>query len=175
MHTANEHPLCPGEWYFSKITSELSYWPLPGEDDPNQLDIVVPQLDEVLQINGAQHITYRSIAFQFSRFRCNNTQASSLLQFGLLCISLWPTADRFGKMSVPGGQISGSYPDHNYCIFKKFETASYCSRNEMWVTLQLKGSLNAQDQLLTNDQSALKKRFLFFPSAWSHWQLAARA
>ena len=35
---------CTGEWYYDREKSQVSYWPMAGEDDPNSLEIIAPQV-----------------------------------------------------------------------------------------------------------------------------------
>jgi len=59
----------PGEWYLSRDTGVLSYWPLPGEQLADAR-VVAPRLTELMRLDGdpdqgqfVDHVTLRGLTF----------------------------------------------------------------------------------------------------------------
>jgi parallel beta-helix repeat protein len=62
----------PGEWYLSRKTGILTYWPMPGED-LTKAQVIAPRLQHLLEIAGdaqlglpVAHITFRGLSFQYA-------------------------------------------------------------------------------------------------------------
>jgi regulation of enolase protein 1 (concanavalin A-like superfamily) len=53
----------PGEWFFDKTKQEISYIPADGISDPNEIDISVPQITQLLQIKGDEKKPVRNLRF----------------------------------------------------------------------------------------------------------------
>jgi regulation of enolase protein 1 (concanavalin A-like superfamily) len=53
----------PGEWFFDKNKQEICYLPAPGITDPNQANLSVPQLNQLVQIRGAENKPVRNLRF----------------------------------------------------------------------------------------------------------------
>ena len=53
----------PGEYYFDKKRQEISYIPSDGISDPNEINISVPQLTQLLQIKGDENKPVRNLRF----------------------------------------------------------------------------------------------------------------
>lgn len=61
----------PGEWYYDAATKQLYYYPENGEN-PNELDIVIPCLDKLIDMTGTQETPVKNISFLGLRF-CHTT------------------------------------------------------------------------------------------------------
>lgn len=53
----------PGEWFFDKGTGILNYIPEKGIDDPNEAFIIVPLLNQLLEIRGKPNNPVRNLRF----------------------------------------------------------------------------------------------------------------
>ena len=53
----------PGEWSLDKKAATVSYWPLSGEDLTHD-EVVVPAIDHLVLIDGANNITFRGLDFR---------------------------------------------------------------------------------------------------------------
>lgn len=53
----------PGEWYYDKKSGALSLMPPTGVNDPNELTISAPQLQELLVVKGEQGKPVRNLRF----------------------------------------------------------------------------------------------------------------
>ena len=51
----------PGEWFFDAVTGKLSYIPDEGIDDPNEANIVVPVLSQLMIIKGEPERPIRNL------------------------------------------------------------------------------------------------------------------
>ncbi len=52
-----------GEWYLDKKSGTVSYWPVAGEDLAHD-EVVAPALQRLVQIDGANNITFRGLDFR---------------------------------------------------------------------------------------------------------------
>jgi len=52
-----------GEWYLDKQTGTVSYWPVAGENLA-QDEVVAPVLQRLVEIDGANHVTFRGLDFR---------------------------------------------------------------------------------------------------------------
>jgi regulation of enolase protein 1 (concanavalin A-like superfamily) len=53
----------PGEWFFDKNNSEISYIPMAGITDPNKVNISVPQITQLIKIKGDENKPVRNLRF----------------------------------------------------------------------------------------------------------------
>jgi regulation of enolase protein 1 (concanavalin A-like superfamily) len=53
----------PGEWFFDKENKEISYIPANGISNPNEINISVPQINQLLQIKGDENTPVRNLRF----------------------------------------------------------------------------------------------------------------
>lgn len=53
----------PGEWYFDQKTNQLNFIPPAGMIDPNEANISVPQLQELLIVKGERNKPVRNLRF----------------------------------------------------------------------------------------------------------------
>lgn len=53
----------PGEWFFDKASSELSFIPPAGVEDPNTLHCVVPDLNRLVSVVGTREKPVRNLRF----------------------------------------------------------------------------------------------------------------
>ena len=52
-----------GEWYLDKKAGTVSYWPVAGEDLTHN-EVVAPVLQRLVQIDGANNVTFRGLDFR---------------------------------------------------------------------------------------------------------------
>ena len=52
-----------GEWYLDKTAGMVSYWPIAGENLA-QDEVVAPELQRLVQIDGASDVTFRGLDFR---------------------------------------------------------------------------------------------------------------
>ena len=57
----------PGEWYLDRSRGVLSYWPLGGED-MSAAEVIAPQLERLVQVQGAAEQPVRNLHFRGLRF-----------------------------------------------------------------------------------------------------------
>jgi len=57
----------PGEWYFDQPAGKILYLAAPGEN-PNNEDVVAPQLTQLVVANGANYLTFKGITFSYSNY-----------------------------------------------------------------------------------------------------------
>ena len=53
----------PGEWFFDKISQQISYIPEKGIDNPNLVNISVPQINHLIQVAGSEEKPVRNLRF----------------------------------------------------------------------------------------------------------------
>ena len=53
----------PGEWFFDQHRKEISYIPAAGISDPNQAHLSVPQLRQLVQVQGDEKSPVRNLRF----------------------------------------------------------------------------------------------------------------
>ena len=53
----------PGEWFFDKNKHEISYIPEEGVNDPNEVDISVPQINKLVLVTGNEEKPVRNLRF----------------------------------------------------------------------------------------------------------------
>ena len=51
----------PGEWFFDKTNHEISYIPADGIADPNQAQLSVPRLNQLIQVRGDENKPVRNL------------------------------------------------------------------------------------------------------------------
>jgi hypothetical protein len=56
----------PGEWYLDRAKGELLYHPQPGED-MEKAEVVAPQTDHFMKLNGVKDATFTGLSFQYGR------------------------------------------------------------------------------------------------------------
>ncbi|MDP2338403.1 MAG: DUF1349 domain-containing protein [Bacteroidota bacterium] len=52
-----------GEWFFDKNKKEISYIPMNGISDPNQANLSVPQINQLVQVKGDENHPVRNLRF----------------------------------------------------------------------------------------------------------------
>jgi parallel beta-helix repeat protein len=52
-----------GEWYLDRKAGTVSYWPVAGED-LTQNEVVAPELQRLVEIDGASNVTFRGLDFR---------------------------------------------------------------------------------------------------------------
>ena len=57
----------PGEWYLDRKTGVLTYLARPGEN-PNKAGTIAPRLSSLVEINGAERITFRGLTFSHAAY-----------------------------------------------------------------------------------------------------------
>lgn len=67
----------PGEWFFDK-TGNLSFIPPAGMTDPNQANIVVPQIPSLIAVTGSREKPVRNLRFYGLTFEATTRGASAL-------------------------------------------------------------------------------------------------
>jgi hypothetical protein len=70
----------PGEWYLSRKTGTLTYWPLPGED-LTKARVIAPRPQHLLEIAGdpqlglpVAHVTFRGLSFQYADWQLDRNK-----------------------------------------------------------------------------------------------------
>lgn len=53
----------PGEWFFDQTKKEISYIPMVGIADPNEVNLSIPQINRLVQVKGAQNRPVRNLRF----------------------------------------------------------------------------------------------------------------
>jgi regulation of enolase protein 1 (concanavalin A-like superfamily) len=53
----------PGEWFYDKKKQEISYIPADGIIDPNDINISVPQINQLIQVKGNETKPVRNLRF----------------------------------------------------------------------------------------------------------------
>ncbi len=53
----------PGEWFFDKTKNEITYIPMDGISDPNQANLSVPQINQLVQVRGEENRPVRNLRF----------------------------------------------------------------------------------------------------------------
>ena len=53
----------PGEWFFDKNKHEICYIPSGNNADPNQTDLSVPQINQLVQVKGDENNPVRNLRF----------------------------------------------------------------------------------------------------------------
>ncbi len=53
----------PGEWFFDQTKKEISYIPMEGIIDPNQANLSVPQINQLVQVKGDENRPVRNLRF----------------------------------------------------------------------------------------------------------------
>ena len=70
-----------GEWYFNESTDELYYMPRPGESI-GSADIWITEDEELMNIDGADNMTFEGITFEYSRWAYPSVNGLSSGQAG---------------------------------------------------------------------------------------------
>ncbi|MEZ5106851.1 MAG: right-handed parallel beta-helix repeat-containing protein [Draconibacterium sp.] len=70
----------PGEWFFDRKTKEISYIPEEGIDDPNQVNVEVPLINNLVTVKGELEKPVRNLRFYGITFE-GATKGSSAIQF----------------------------------------------------------------------------------------------
>jgi len=71
----------PGEWYLDRASGVLYFWPPDGQN-PNDLKIVAPRLQQLLVLQGnpggltVNHLTLRGLSFQYADWKLDKDKAS---------------------------------------------------------------------------------------------------
>ena len=55
----------PGQWYLDRKAGKVYYWPLENEN-PESSHLVIPVLDEIIQISNSSHIKISNIEFRLN-------------------------------------------------------------------------------------------------------------
>jgi len=70
----------PGEWFFDQASSELSFIPPAGVDDPHTLHCVVPELNRLVSVAGTREKPVRNLRFYGLDFE-GTTPGSEAIKF----------------------------------------------------------------------------------------------
>jgi len=89
----------PGEWYLDKNQAKIYYYPKSGEDI-NTAKIVVPVLENIVEIKGTidapvHHLSFKGISFQHSNWLRPSQQGHVPLQAGMYLLDAY-------KLKTPG-------------------------------------------------------------------------
>jgi hypothetical protein len=89
----------PGEWYLDKKAGKIYYWPLDDEN-MNAAKVVVPSLEELVQITGERdhpvtNIHIKGISFQYTSWMRPSHFGHVPLQTGMFLLDAY-------KLKVPG-------------------------------------------------------------------------
>jgi parallel beta-helix repeat protein len=71
----------PGEWQIDRATGTVSYWPLAGENVPNE-EFLAPRLTQLVLLDGARNVTFKGLDFAHTEWTMGpqgyaDTQAAS--------------------------------------------------------------------------------------------------
>ncbi len=70
----------PGEWYFDRKRKEISYIPSPEMNNPEQLNFIVPTLNQLVEVRGKTGQPVRNLRFYGLTFE-GATSGSSAIRF----------------------------------------------------------------------------------------------
>ena len=89
----------PGEWYFDEATDELYYMPRPGESI-GTADIWITEDEELVDIDGANNVTFDGITFEYSKWSHPSENGLSNGQAGIYK-SVRPNGTVNGRTLMP--------------------------------------------------------------------------